>query len=436
MLGAPPAARAWGSREHRELGASSYLAACARLATELGGRAGAGTDARQRLEWVCGNNARVLANLYGEATSLAGDFLAQPSDFLSTRGLWAFRNKKHYWLLALENSEHFHPLATLSWRDHHRRAVDHALEAARTQGLASLAALEQATHESAFADHFLHDSFAAGHMGFNRTASSAAASKAFHDSWSGRGRVVTDRAGRRWRTYGDHRLDSKENEDGRRHVLEAATLSVHGVLAAFVEGQRLPAEELEVWSALPFTIEAPELLDSTTELFTGHELSDEREQVPLLGPMRPARKDTVGGVRLSSAASFADAGDPIVYATAGLELAVPRLPAQTYLGAGATVREPGSGHSAVLDTGLLRPFGLTVDGLISHQIDATVSWVFRSRLTAVAHVEYRLNVELGTFLLSLHLGLAELFPDPRTGWFAALGVGETFSAAGGGAGRF
>jgi hypothetical protein len=44
-----------------------------------------------------------------------------------------------------------------------------------------------------------------------------------------------------------------------------------------------------------------------------------------------------------------------------------------------------------------------------------------------------MNLELGDVLLNLHVGLAEIFPQPRTGWYAAAGLGYTFSAAGGGA---
>ena len=43
-----------------------------------------------------------------------------------------------------------------------------------------------------------------------------------------------------------------------------------------------------------------------------------------------------------------------------------------------------------------------------------------------------MNIELGDVLINLQVGLAELLPDPRTGWYTAFGIGYTFSAAGGG----
>ena len=111
---------------------------------------------------------------------------------------------------------------------------------------------------------------------------------------------------------------------------------------------------------------------------------------------------------------------------------MPHVPAQTYLGAGATLREPGGSHSVVLDTGLLFPLGLSFSGLVSHQLNTTASWLFRNSLATIIHAEYQMNIELGDVLINLQVGLAELLPDPRTGWYTAFGIGYTFSAAGGG----
>ena len=162
--------------------------------------------------------------------------------------------------------------------------------------------MQLAIFESAFADHYLQDSFAAGHMGFNRAASSAAAAKSFHDAWNARGRVATDRAGHRWVTFGDGRLDDPANEEGRRHLIEAATLSVRGVLTAFVLGARVPADEIAVWQILPFTIEAPELLADVAELFVKEKDAADRELVPLQLTIRPAYKDMVATASFWSAA--------------------------------------------------------------------------------------------------------------------------------------
>jgi hypothetical protein len=372
------------------------------------------------------------ALIYGDATAIAGDHLDDPSEFMSQAGAWRFKNRKSYWLLALENIEHFNPMSTQSWAEYHAAAVDEALSAARSEGLASVKAYQLAIQESAFADHFLQDSFAAGHMGFNRTASSAAASKTFHDTWNKRGRIVCDRNGDRWVTFGDGELASARNQDGRRHVMDAATMSVRGVLRAFVLGERSPEEELAAWRALPFAIQAPELHADIVEIFERPDDAADRQLIPLITTVRPARKDTVLTAAVWSTAPFSDADRATFAAVAGFELAVPKVPLQTHLGAGGTLSAPGSERSAVVDTGVLVPLGLSFRGLLSHQLNATVSWLFWDHLDLVIHGEYQLNAELGDVLVSLRGGVAERVPNSRIGWFAGAGIGVAFSAAGGG----
>jgi hypothetical protein len=432
VLLVPATAVGWATAEHQQLGRTAYTQACLEIAAAVASRAPREPGVDTRVEMACGRNMAALAEIYGDATALAGDFLGEPSEFMSQAGAWRFKSNTSYWLLALENSAHFNPMATQSWADFHAKAVDEALAGARAAGLETVRRFQLALQESAFADHFLQDSFAAGHMGFNRTASSAAAAKAFHDTWNERGRLVSDRNGDRWITFGDGRLNRPDNQDGRRHVQAAATSSVRQVLQAFVFGQRDPDQELAVWRALPFTIQAPELNVDVVDLFAGEDDPADRQLVPLIKAIRPVRKDTVLAASVWSAAPFSDAGDAVVATVAAFELAVPRVPAQTYLGAGVTWREPGGTHSLVADTGLLFPIGLSFNGLVSHQLNATVSWLFRRGVSLIVHAEYQLNVELGDVLINVHAGLAEFLPDPRTGWYAALGIGYTFSAAGGG----
>jgi hypothetical protein len=430
---------AWASVEHQEIGRASYLRACADLTATVASRGAPASDAgaKERLERVCGANLPVLAKLYGDATAIAGDFLGHPSEFLSQTGAWRFSSKKSYYLLALENGAHFNPTSTRSWAEYHQQAITYALAGAAGRGLAAVEELQLAIFESAFADHYLQDSFAAGHMGFNRAASSAAAAKSFHDTWNARGRVATDRDGHRWVTYGDGRLDDPANEAGRQHVMEAAALSVRGVLGAFVLGARAPAEELAVWQILPFTIEAPELLAEVAEIFVEDDKTvGAHELVPLQLTIRPTTKDMVATASFWSVGAFSDPGDPYLALVGGLELGVPFVPAQTYLGAGGTLQAPEKKRAAVIDTGVLIPLGLSVAGLVSHQLNVTCSWLigsgFVAGFVAILHAEYQLNVELGDVLLNLHAGVAEIFPQPRTGYYGAVGVGFVFSAAGGG----
>ena len=434
------AAHAWASVEHQEIGRTSYLRACADLTATVASRGTSDAGMKVRFDRVCGENLPVLAKLYGDATAIAGDFLGHPSEFLSHTGAWRFHSKKSYYLLALENSAHFNPTSTRSWAEYHQQAIAYALAGAAGEGLTGVEQLQLALFESAFADHYLQDSFAAGHMGFNRAASSAAAAKSFHDAWNARGRVATDRAGHRWVTFGDSRLDNPANEEGRRHVMDAATLSVRGVLTAFVLGARVPEDEIAVWQLLPFTIEAPELLADVAEVFVQREVKDtpeksiaDRELVPLQLTIRPAYKDMVATASFWSVGAFDHPGDPYLALVGGLELGIPFVPAQTYLGAGGTLQAPQRKRAAVIDTGVLIPLGLSVSGLLSHQLNVTASWLLGNGFAAIIHGEYQLNVELGDVLVNLHAGLAEIFPQPRTGYYGAVGLGFVFSAAGGGA---
>jgi hypothetical protein len=435
-LAAPAAAHGWASVEHQEIGRVSYLRACADLSATVAPRAAADPRVKARLQRVCGENLPVLAKLYGDATAIAGDFLGHPSEFLSQTGAWRFNSKKSYYLLALENSAHFNPMATRSWAEYHQQAIAYALVGAAGEGLSSVEQLQLALFESAFADHYLQDSFAAGHMGFNRAASSAAAAKSFHDAWNARGRVATDRAGHRWETFGDGRLDTPANEEGRRHLMDAATLSIRGVLTAFVLGTRVPEDEIAVWQLLPFTVEAPELLADVAEIFVKEgpdEKAADRELVPLQLTIRPAYKDMVATASFWSVGAFDHPGDPYLALVGGLELGIPFIPAQTYLGAGGTLQAPERKRAAVIDTGVLIPLGLSVAGLLSHQLNVTASWLLGNGFAAIVHGEYQLNVELGDVLVNLHAGVAEIFPQPHTGYYGAIGVGFVFSAAGGGA---
>ncbi|HVT06758.1 MAG TPA: hypothetical protein VHM31_03580 [Polyangia bacterium] len=421
----------WGSAEHQEIGRAAYWRACTDLAGEISDKGPPG--ARTRFEIACGSNVQALADTYGDATAIAGDFLSEPSEFLSQAGAWRFSSKKSYLLLALENSAHFNPMAIGSWAEYHDKAIAEALAGAHSEGLAVVAAYQLAIQESAFADHFLQDSFAAGHMGFNRTASSAAAAKSFHDSWNVRGRVVSDRNGDRWVTFGDGRLDRPENADGRRHVMDAAAASVHGVLRVFVFGERRSEDELAIWRALPFAIQAPDVKVNVVEIFERTKDPADRELVPLLATVRPARKDLVLSAGVWSVAPFRDAHQDLVAAVAAIELAVPRVPEQMILGAGGTLREPGGGHSALLQTGILFPVGLSVRSFVSHQLNVSAAWVIDGRLDVVLHGEYQANAELGDLLLSVQVGLAELLPAPRTGWYGGVGIAYALTAAGGGA---
>lgn len=194
-----------------------------------------------------------------------------------------------------------------------------------------------------------------------------------------------------------------------------------------------------MWQILPFTIEAPELLADVAEIFVKEETEEtgqngaDGDLVPLQLTIRPAYKDMVATASFWSVGAFDHPSDPYLALVGGLELGIPFVPAQTYLGAGGTLQAPERKRAAVIDTGVLIPLGLSVAGLVSHQLNVTASWLIGDGFAAIVHGEYQLNVELGDVLVNLHVGLAEIFPQPRTGYYGAVGLGFVFSAAGGGA---
>jgi hypothetical protein len=424
---------AWGTVEHQRLGSTSYLSACRALRGELDAAKGDDADSparRARFEMACGGQLAGLAIIYGDATAVAGDYVGHPTELFSAAGAWRFQSRKHYYLLALENSEHFNPTSTQTWREYHQDALTRALGAARAVGLERTDLFSQALRESAFADHLLQDSFAAGHMGFNRRASGAAAAKSFHDYWNAHGRAVTDGAGNEWFTYGDHRLDEPKNVDGKRHVLEAATLSVHDVLATFVFGRMFPEESLKAWRALPFATDAPAMLVDVAGLVEGRATTRETGQVPLVVTVKPVRNNTVVRADVWTVGPFW--GEPICAASGSLDLAVPALPAQASFGAGGTISQPNGRHAFVGEFGLLTPIGLSIDGLITHEVEVAAAGLFEKSPSVLIRANYRANVELGTDIVFLSVGVVEMLPHAETGWFAAFGIGRTLSAAGGG----
>src|SRR5688572_13733315 len=122
------ASAGWDYVEHVAIGKESYTAACAALADEV---AKAADDVKIRHSIAC-DNLDIAAELYGQATALAGDRFGEPQDFLSTSAGWKASSRRQYLGLALGNSTHFHPYAPREWRRYHAKAVAHALAAAKT----------------------------------------------------------------------------------------------------------------------------------------------------------------------------------------------------------------------------------------------------------------------------------------------------------------
>ena len=199
----------------------------------------------------------------------------------------------------------------------------------------------------------------------------------------------------------------------------------------FVFARRNPEGALAAWRALPFTIEAPELLVDAEGLVELRRTSPEATQTPLAAAILPARKNTVARADFWMTSPFSSSA-VIAAVTGDFELALPILPAQALVGGGVTLDTPDGRRAAVIDFGMLAPLFLSLDGLLSHEVVASGSLLLRKDVMTVIHAEYRLNIELGTSMITAHVGLAEFVPGWQFGWFALLGYGFVASAAGGG----
>jgi hypothetical protein len=424
-------ARGWGTHEHEEIGTEGYRRACAMLERESAARASAdpGRDARMRV--ACGQVA-VSSHVYGQASSLGGDNFASPNDFFTAAGVGKVWSRVHHALLARVNSEHFHPFAARFWREYHWNAIEHAVAAAQLEGIPMVERFERAFFESAFADHHLQDGFAAGHMGFNRPASSAGAALVFHNMWNARGRMVHNRKGEAWLTLGDNLLDDPRNAAGKQHLLDTETASIFVVLASFVDGARRPGEELAVIESWPFTIEAPTAPELLEEAFSSDHAGPPPQE-SLAAVFARARKDFIADGGYFVSGSFAH-GDPTLSgfeATVGL--AIPLLPYDTYLSAGVAGPAGDQTGHALLGVGFRIPCFLTNDGILSHEVDIGIDWnVTLSDFFATVHGAYRLNLEAGAFLIKAMAGPSVVFPSGDIGYYGHLGVGWVFTAAGGG----
>jgi hypothetical protein len=109
----------------------------------------------------------------------------------------------------------------------HAAAIDLAERAghlARTDEEAARTLVHDALLYNGFADHFLEDSFSAGHLVVNREVrDSITNNKALHDFYSGLGTTVVNRRGEIWHAHGDRRFNGRPAAGGRAAPLRDVT---------------------------------------------------------------------------------------------------------------------------------------------------------------------------------------------------------------------
>jgi len=191
---------AWDAHEHAEIGAKGYLLACAQMRESSTGwpQVMAHADleaARSRLAIVCPEDEwrrKQRAASYGQMVAISGDHLESPEEFRDKLQGRSILSTTDYGILALDNHSHFEPISLREWRRQRNKALAEAERSASLMGAEAMDVLDFAIARQAFADHFLEDSFAAGHIGINRAASGPGAAWVFHNFWNQTGRKVKD----------------------------------------------------------------------------------------------------------------------------------------------------------------------------------------------------------------------------------------------------
>lgn len=160
-----------------------------------------------------------------------------------------------YLKLASDNWDHFGAHAVKAYSSGHQAAVNLALQARlKPAGPARDRQLELAYAMNAFADHFLTDLFAAGHLRTPRKELYASItpsvlgsylSRYMHDEDNFFGLFVRNNAGQVWMSFGDKMYFETVNTANARIARQAVQASADEVYAAFRRG-KLPTR----WAAL------------------------------------------------------------------------------------------------------------------------------------------------------------------------------------------
>ncbi|MDY7232329.1 hypothetical protein [Hyalangium rubrum] len=217
-----------------------------------------------------------LTLTYGEVVALAGDYYATPEELASEltpavadaiRGvtpqdegtflLNTHRGWFDYAMLANENQDHFAPRSWARYARHHREALEMAVRKD----------LDAALVRNAFADHFLTDAFASGHLRVPRNAleglSGALPTRKMHDEENVHGLWVQSASGFVWRSYGDDHLGT--NPVHLTLTAHAVGLSLLRIFKAYrLEGEALYQLIDALGEAQPLELTAGEMVDPRT----------------------------------------------------------------------------------------------------------------------------------------------------------------------------
>ncbi|WP_298512770.1 hypothetical protein [uncultured Kordia sp.] len=258
---------------------------------------------------------------YGEIVALAGDWFETPEDLInaSKEKIDAILggegvddrpyNKELYneafgemATIALTNTSHFSPQNIETWKKFKAQAEDYAMKAFHSHTITLTKdvvndylkggdlEIRNAFLYNAFADHFLSDSFSAGHI---RTPAKVMREnperievgreskilngalfiaqhfpkgtttqvfliyagvliKEMHDEDGKNGLNVQSSNGKKWRAYGDGRLETSENKENYDLVKKAVDNSAESIYYILQTGRKTPTIIADIESSVPY----------------------------------------------------------------------------------------------------------------------------------------------------------------------------------------
>ncbi|KAF2789838.1 hypothetical protein K505DRAFT_312452 [Melanomma pulvis-pyrius CBS 109.77] len=152
-----------------------------------------------------------------------------------------------YLILAKSNWDHFGADARVAYNACHSYALQ----------VAAAGNLQLGYAMNAFGDHFLQDSFAAGHMRtprrklHNTLGTADLCAKLMHDEDNAIGLSVVSPAGRAWHTFGDKRLLDKEDVANKNEAWNAVRTSANEIYEAWKNKTVPPYPSYGAWNWAP-----------------------------------------------------------------------------------------------------------------------------------------------------------------------------------------
>lgn len=107
---------AWNFKEYMKIGEDSYSNACEDLSENFK------DDSKYKLACTKVDGKYYYAEIYGQLCAIAADHLSSPEEFRNKFSGRKIASFKDMGLIAMQNSDHFHPYVVRFWVDYHDKA--------------------------------------------------------------------------------------------------------------------------------------------------------------------------------------------------------------------------------------------------------------------------------------------------------------------------